>query len=84
MMDGFLNKLVLSGLISTTLLGISSVSYAEDLSQVEIDIKNSNGDRAGASNVVFKVYNVSEITSCNCVAFRLDDIQDYWINDVQM
>ena len=21
--------------------------------------------------------------SCNCVAFRLDDIQDYWLNDVQ-
>ena len=84
MMGDFLNKLVLSGLISTTLLGLSSVSYAEDLSQVEIDIKNSNGDRTGASNVVFKVYNVSEITSCNCVAFRLDDIQDYWINDVQI
>ncbi|MGQ0792408.1 MAG: polysaccharide deacetylase family protein [Nitrosopumilaceae archaeon] len=28
--------------------------------------------------------NISEITSCNCVAFRLDDIQDYWINDVQI
>src|SRR5690349_24884389 len=21
--------------------------------------------------------------SCQCVAFRLDDIQDYWLNDVQ-
>lgn len=23
------------------------------------------------------------IESCNCVAFRLDDIQDYWLDDVQ-
>jgi len=156
MMNDFLNTLVLSGLISTALFGLFSVSYAEDLAQVEIDIKNSNGDRTGASNVVFKVYqyakdtlytelkpksdypyfvaslpvdhkyrldgfvngmfagssiiniknnyeqilepnlatdnleldsleeNISEITSCNCVAFRLDDIQDYWINDVQI
>jgi len=23
------------------------------------------------------------ILSCNCVAFRFDDVQDYWLNDVQ-
>ena len=62
MMDDFLNKLVLSGLILTTLLGLSSVSYAEDFAQVEIDIKNSNGDRTGASNVVFKVYQYAKDT----------------------
>jgi len=137
-MNGFLHQLVLSGLISTTLLGLSSVSYAEDLAQVEIDIKNSNGDRTGVSNVIFKVGNyhllvnhignhtttlvlnktvaisedtqiintvfekpapsttpadfnpstieksTSKIASCNCVAFRLDDIQDYWLNNVQI
>lgn len=26
----------------------------------------------------------SEIISCNCVAFTLDDIQNYWLNDVQI
>ncbi|HEV8387623.1 MAG TPA: polysaccharide deacetylase family protein [Nitrososphaera sp.] len=26
----------------------------------------------------------SQITSCNCVAFRLDDIQDYYLNQPQM
>ena len=62
MMDSFLNKLIISGLISTTLLGLSSMSYAEELSQVEIDIKNSNGDRTGASNVVFKVYQYAKDT----------------------
>jgi peptidoglycan/xylan/chitin deacetylase (PgdA/CDA1 family) len=25
----------------------------------------------------------NEIESCNCVAFRFDDVQDYWLNDVQ-
>jgi len=62
MMNDFLNTLVLSGLISTALFGLFSVSYAEDLSQVEIDIKNSNGDRTAAFNVVFKVYQYSKDT----------------------
>jgi len=25
-----------------------------------------------------------EIPSCNCVAFRLDNVQDFWLNDVQI
>ena len=25
-----------------------------------------------------------EIDSCNCVAFRFDDVQDYWLNNVQI
>jgi len=32
---------------------------------------------------VFSESNQSEL-SCNCVAFRLDDIQDYWLDDVQI
>jgi len=24
------------------------------------------------------------MSSCNCVAFRFDDVQDYWLNDVQI
>ncbi len=27
---------------------------------------------------------ISEAETCNCVAFRFDDIQDYWLNDVQI
>ena len=27
---------------------------------------------------------LQEIESCNCVAFRFDDVQDYWLNDVQI
>jgi peptidoglycan/xylan/chitin deacetylase (PgdA/CDA1 family) len=90
----FFNKLILSGIISTILIfDLSSTVYAEDLAPVEIDIKNSNGDRIEASNIIFKVDDLEsavidesthEIVSCNCVAFRLDDIQDYWLNDVQI
>ena len=31
-----------------------------------------------------KVENNRPISSCNCVAFRFDDVQDYWLNDVQI
>ncbi|HSB83264.1 MAG TPA: polysaccharide deacetylase family protein [Nitrosarchaeum sp.] len=27
--------------------------------------------------------NDESVSSCNCVAFRFDDVQDYWLNDVQ-
>ncbi len=27
---------------------------------------------------------IPEIDSCNCIAFRLNDVQDYWLNDVQI
>ena len=27
---------------------------------------------------------LQSIESCNCVAFRFDDVQDYWLNDVQI
>ncbi|MHA7733931.1 polysaccharide deacetylase family protein [Nitrosopumilus sp. S6] len=27
---------------------------------------------------------LNEIESCNCIAFRFDDVQDYWLNDVQI
>lgn len=93
MMSDSLTKLSLIVLNSVTLFGLSSTSYAEDLTQVDIDIKNSNEDRIGESNVIFKANDLEsaiidesphEIVSCNCVAFRLDDIQDYWLNDVQI
>ena len=31
-----------------------------------------------------QVENNEPISSCNCVAFRFDDVQDYWLNDVQI
>jgi len=29
-------------------------------------------------------FNYLSDSNCNCVAFRLDDVQDYWLNDVQL
>jgi len=67
-----LTKLVLSGLISVMLLGLSS-TYAEDLAQVEIEIKNSDGDRTGASSVTFQVYQYSK----NALYTELKPKSDY-------
>jgi len=40
---------------------------------------------------IFKIQNeksnqeiIIPIETCNCVAFRFDDVQDYWLNDVQI
>ena len=30
------------------------------------------------------IHESQTIESCNCVAFRFDDVQDYWLNDVQV
>jgi hypothetical protein len=36
-------------------------------------------------NPVFAPFDKSDDnSSCNCVVFRLDDVQDYWINDTQI
>ena len=31
-----------------------------------------------------EIENNEPISSCDCVAFRFDDVQDYWLNDVQI
>jgi peptidoglycan/xylan/chitin deacetylase (PgdA/CDA1 family) len=31
-----------------------------------------------------KLSDTSNLQSCNCVAFRFDDVQGYWLNDVQI
>ncbi len=34
--------------------------------------------------VIEKIPVEEKIDSCKCIAFRLDDVQDYWLNNVQM
>jgi hypothetical protein len=47
----------LASILAILFVNLSLLSaYGEDLAQVEIEIKNSNGDRTGASNIVFKIY----------------------------
>jgi peptidoglycan/xylan/chitin deacetylase (PgdA/CDA1 family) len=36
------------------------------------------------NNIETVVPKEDKIDTCNCVAFRLDDVQDYWLNDVQI
>ncbi|HJU14151.1 MAG TPA: polysaccharide deacetylase family protein [Candidatus Nitrosotalea sp.] len=39
-----------------------------------------------AASILFLVVSITPsyaIESCNCIAFRLDDVQDYWLDDVQ-
>src|SRR3972149_7225591 len=55
MMDNFLTKFVLSGLISAILFGLSP-TYAEEFGQLNIDIRYTNGDRVSAHNVIMKIY----------------------------
>ena len=53
----------------------------------------SNMEIIGSLNQfnIFKIQNeksnqeiIIPIETCNCVAFRFDDVQDYWLNDVQI
>ena len=37
-----------------------------------------NGSTASDRNIQY-----DELIGCNCVVFRMDDVQDYWLNDVQ-
>ena len=37
-----------------------------------------NGSTASDRNIQY-----DEVEGCNCVVFRMDDVQDYWLNDVQ-
>ena len=54
-MNSFYSKLILGGVFSVILLGTSFI-YAEDLAEIEIDIKNIYGDSVSASNISFKIY----------------------------
>ena len=51
---------------------IVPMSYAQD---------NSENNQISKSN---QELNTVTIQSCNCVAFRLDDIQGYWLNNAQI
>ena len=50
-----------------------------------IEESNSNSPEKEISNKNMpKNVEEEKIISCNCVAFRFDNVQDYWLNDVQI
>ena len=46
-------------------------------------IINSTTESSHYSTILSKKPELSK-QSCNCVSFRLDDIQDFWLNDIQI
>ena len=50
----------------------------ENVNQNEIDVQtNDSPDTVNDNSVTTQL-------SCNCVAFRFDDVQNFWLNDVQI
>ncbi len=49
-----------------------------------IDKSNNNSPEKEISTKIIPKIEEEKIDSCNCVAFRFDNIQDYWLNDVQI
>jgi len=47
-------------------------------------IQNEKIDVETPTNEIDVEVPTNEIESCNCVAFRFDDVQDFWLNDVQI
>ena len=54
------------------------------ISQIQPPIEDTDNEIIDKSPI--EVINEVEVTtnSCNCVAFRLNDVQDYWLNQVQI
>ncbi len=65
-------------------------SLLDDVSQLDsklvkiTDIKPTTSVNVGNPVTETEVLEESMIDSCNCIAFRLDDVQDYWLNDIQI
>lgn len=59
----------------------------EDQSNEKINVQISDFKIMDLEEPIASIQNIemkSSLETCNCVAFRLDDIQDYFLDDVQM
>ena len=61
---------------------INGQTYNTTKNQLPSSPNASNNQIPQASNTT-KNTTLANIPNCHCVAFRLDDIQDYWLNNVQ-
>ena len=50
----------------------------EDIKKLDVNLTSMNQINRGT------IVDDTIIETCDCVAFRLDDVQDYWLNDVQI
>ena len=49
-----------------------------------IDLQDDTNTTDGKNQDTFIIPEKELIDTCNCVAFRLDGVQDYWLNEVQI
>jgi len=82
----FFSIYMLIALFSILLL-FSLISWNQFVDAKSNDIENINQSHIKNLTALSSHVNDSDIkenhTSCNCVVFRLDDVQDYWLNSVQ-
>lgn len=79
------NHLLLTLFCLIALLNFLHVNYfVEATTSSSIDNINQNSIiNSGSLNQVNKNNIGENHASCNCVVFRMDDIQDYWLNSVE-
>lgn len=61
-------RLLFFTFVAIFLTGVNSVQAVQDFAEIQYERNFEN----------------SEVISCNCIAFRLDDIQDYWLHDTHI
>ena len=80
--------------ISQIPLGDYSIKLNEKISSVNFESKSFQINGSKKISVTFPNYSISHLVyeeqiqksgiTCNCVAFRLDDVQNHWLNNVQI
>jgi len=61
------------------IMATSSIGFFQDSDISNILATNSINDPAAHE----RTFKNGDMISCNCIVFRMDDIQDYWLNEVQ-
>ena len=78
-----LNDAVINGIPDPTKINQVQIRIKDHPEEkVKLEIFGFNVLKKNNSSIVFE--NNSNLEGCPCVAFRLDDIQDFFLNDVQM
>lgn len=82
---GLISKEMTKISITSDDLALTGTQTLSSIDRVQIRLRDD-----GTSTIIFQTSNFSfsgnnqTSQSCNCVAFRLDDIQDFFLTDIQM
>ena len=58
--------------------------HSHDVDSDDIDNDSSYVSDNNAKPIIYEPSTEKFTLSCQCVAFRLDDVQDYWLNNIQL